>query len=247
MTKAFDQHEEGTESPSSGSLHDDPINMEEGTFGSEINISATATPRRPQGLQRQNGARNITKTKAYSWKKFLRAKTLSDVFHWLINGFSPDVKQSEEEMLEDLNNTALLLTLLREYYNRFGMPDEGGPKDQEFVLREVTKDLYSSGCPIWALENVMQQCSEGLTGNQGVDFFVLPRKVGTPCTRNVTIPVIHSVQNLTTNNFSQLVSTNYFSGLYLCPIVRCHCHVQTSSWMEHEATQCHGKACCSTG
>ena len=192
MAKRFAQPE-GTESPSSGSLHDDPVEMEEGSFGGENNTPATSISRRPQGLQRQAGVRNISKAKAYSWKKFLRTKTLADVFHWLVDGFSPDAKQSEEEMLEDLNNTALLLTLLREYYDRFGMPDEGGPKDQEFVLREVTKDLYSSGCPIWALENVMQQCSEGLTGNQGVDFFVLPRKVRTPCTKKNIVSTIHSV------------------------------------------------------
>ena len=32
------------------------------------------------------------------------------------------------------------------------MPAQGGQRDQEYVLREVYKDLYAGGTPIWALE-----------------------------------------------------------------------------------------------
>ena len=182
MTKNLNHPEINDDSPSETSLQDESMKLEEGKLNREgvsLGEAVTSTTTRGcrQGLQRQSGMRHLLKNKPYNWRKFFKPKGISDVFHWLVDGFSPDMKQSDEEMLEDLNNTALLLSLLREYYDQFGMPDEGGPKDQEYVLREVTKDLYSSGCPIWALENVMQQCSEGLTGNQGVDFFVLPRKV----------------------------------------------------------------------
>jgi len=56
------------------------------------------------------------------------------------------------------------------------MPEQGGPRDQEYVLREVCKDLYRGGAPIWALNPVMEKAAEGLTGKKGVDFFLLPRK-----------------------------------------------------------------------
>ena len=56
------------------------------------------------------------------------------------------------------------------------MPEQGGQRDQEYVLREVYKDLYAGGTPIWALEPVMIKAAEGLTGKQGINFLLLPRK-----------------------------------------------------------------------
>ena len=56
------------------------------------------------------------------------------------------------------------------------MPEEGGPKDQQFVLREVFRDLYLGGAPVWALESVMQKAAEGLTGDPNVNWFLMPRR-----------------------------------------------------------------------
>jgi uncharacterized membrane protein YjjP (DUF1212 family) len=68
-----------------------------------------------------------------------------------------------------------MLLLLKEYESRFGMPDGGGPKDQQFVLTELCARLYASGTPLWALQPVMTKAAEGLTGASGVQFLLLPR------------------------------------------------------------------------
>jgi hypothetical protein len=67
--------------------------------------------------------------------------------------------------------------MLREYESLYGMPEQGGPHDQEYVLREVMRDLYIGGAPVWTIEPVMERVAEGLTGKRGVDYFLLPRKV----------------------------------------------------------------------
>ena len=84
--------------------------------------------------------------------------------------------QTDEDIRQNLRSLARLLVLLREYYDRYGMPQAGGPKDQEYVLKEVIKDLYAGGAPVWALTPVMSVVAEGLTGKRGVDFMFLPRK-----------------------------------------------------------------------
>lgn len=154
-----------------------PEHMEEGHL-EQPDEKEERMRRAPPKLVRQESMRQLHGRRRYNWRKFLRARTIKDIFHWLAYGFVSDMKQSREEMLQDLANLARLLKMLRDYYDRFGLPAEGGPRDQEHVLRVVTKELYSSGCPVWALESVMQQVSEGLTGNQGVDFLILPKKVG---------------------------------------------------------------------
>ena len=75
--------------------------------------------------------------------------------------FPPD--QSDEELHASLAGLARCLQLLREYLANFGMPERGGPRDQEYVLREIIRDLYAGGVPLWALEPVMQKAAEGLT------------------------------------------------------------------------------------
>jgi len=136
-------------------------------------------PRGPAGaaLTRQAAFRT-TKRRHYIWREAFRGGGFLAFFRWLLNGYSPimEVEQTDEEIQGNLTSLARMLVLLREYLDRFGMPDDGGPKDQEYVLREVTKDLYAGGVPIWGLETGMQLAAEGLTGKRGVEFFILPRK-----------------------------------------------------------------------
>jgi hypothetical protein len=84
--------------------------------------------------------------------------------------------QSDERFHAALAKLAQCLTLLRKYLIKYGMPERGGPRDQEFVLRNVVIDLYAGGAPIWALEEVIQKAAEGLTGSKNVNWFILPRK-----------------------------------------------------------------------
>jgi hypothetical protein len=112
----------------------------------------------------------------YDWRQFWRGGGLLRFCQWILTGFSPAAKQTDEELQENLNGLARMLSLLREYHDRFGMPQKGGPKDQEYILREITKDLYAGGAPLWTLEPVMKKVAEGLTGKRGVDFFMLPRR-----------------------------------------------------------------------
>lgn len=67
---------------------------------------------------------------------------------WLATGIAVGLKQTDDEIQESINSLARLLMLLREYHERFGMPDQGGPKDQEYVLRQVAKDLCASSCVV---------------------------------------------------------------------------------------------------
>ena len=84
--------------------------------------------------------------------------------------------KSDEQQSDDLHNLARCLTLLRHYLTTYGMPSRGGAADQSRVLRQVLRDLYSGGVPIWSLESFMLRVAEGLTGQQGVNWFLLPRK-----------------------------------------------------------------------
>jgi hypothetical protein len=112
----------------------------------------------------------------YDWRQFWRGGGLLRFCQWILLGFSPSAKQTDAEIQENLNGLARMISLLREYHDRFGMPAKGGPKDQEYILREITKDLYAGGAPMWTLEPVMKKVAEGLTGKLGVDFFMLPRR-----------------------------------------------------------------------
>jgi hypothetical protein len=66
-------------------------------------------------------------------------------FRWMMVGGVQYAKQSDEEMKLNVLELARCLVFLREYKQRFGMPQDGGPRDQEFVLRNVLQDLYAGG------------------------------------------------------------------------------------------------------
>ena len=68
------------------------------------------------------------------------------------------LKQTDDEVQESVNSLAHLLMLLREYHERFGMPAQGGPKDQEYVLREVAKDLCSLFIVVMLFFSVWSGC-----------------------------------------------------------------------------------------
>lgn len=113
----------------------------------------------------------------YDWTEFAPAPKQHPLkfIKWLVEGVSSK-RESDEALQHNLSGVARLLVLLREYQDRFGMPEVGSPRDQEFVLQDICIDLYAGGAPIWALEPVMKKVAEGLTGKRGVDFFFLPRK-----------------------------------------------------------------------
>ena len=112
----------------------------------------------------------------YDWRQFWKGGGPIMFIRWLLTGFAANAKLNDEEIQENLNCLARLLTLLREYHDTYGMPSKGGPKDREYVLREIIKDLYAGGAPMWTLQPVMTKVAEGLTGKRGVDFFMLPRR-----------------------------------------------------------------------
>jgi hypothetical protein len=77
----------------------------------------------------------------YDWREFWKGGGFLKCIRWVATGqTSPDTyKQSDDEVQETLNGLARMLSLLREYHERFGMPEVGGFKDQEYIIREVTK------------------------------------------------------------------------------------------------------------
>jgi hypothetical protein len=104
--------------------------------------------------------------RAYDWRLYIPVhKTWSAMCRWLVVGGANKAKQlTNTQVQSNIGSLARCLVLLREYADRFDTPKphtRGGPQDQEFVLREVFRDLYLGGAPIWALESVMQKVSEG--------------------------------------------------------------------------------------
>ena len=144
----------------------------------------------------------------YDWKlHFPRNYQMNPikVLKWLRSGFvigPNEESESDEHRTQNLYKMASLLKLLRTYYELYGLPDDGGPSDQIFVLREVLKALYAGGGPVWVLEKAMERGAEGITGRaDGVDVGIFPRKASI-CISNVTISMFRiqsgfNIQRLT--------------------------------------------------
>jgi hypothetical protein len=109
----------------------------------------------------------------YNWRLYVPSTgKFSHYFRWLmVGGGALAAEKTDEEILKDLSGLARCLTLLRKYLDFYGMPEKGGVRDQEYVLREVVRDLYAGGAPLWALEPVMQKAGEGLTVRN--DFYII--------------------------------------------------------------------------
>lgn len=144
----------------------------------------------------------------YDWKLHFPRKCQQNpikFLKWLRSGFvlGPNEDyESDERRKQNLYKMASLLRLLRTYYELYGLPNDGGPSDQLFVLREVLKDLYAGGGPVWVLEKAMERGAEGITGRaDGVDVGILPRKASI-CISNVMISMFRiqsgfNIQRLT--------------------------------------------------
>lgn len=124
-----------------------------------------------------NNNRRWDDGKYYNWRTYFpHDGGLFACLRWLRSGYGGEkAKETDEVIRENLHHLATMLTLLREYHSLYGMPDEGGHKDQEYVLREVLTNLYTGGVPIWTLESAMERGAEGLTGREGVEFCIFPR------------------------------------------------------------------------
>lgn len=129
--------------------------------------------------------------KAYPWKKFLPSLNPIRFCGWLMRGFSPESELPKGEVDKNIIKTARMLSLLREYKERFGIPERGGVREQLWVLTELCTRLYSSGTPLWVLKPVMSKAAEGLTGSRLVDFVLFTRS-----------GFIYSPSNNTTASFS---------------------------------------------
>jgi uncharacterized membrane protein YjjP (DUF1212 family) len=109
----------------------------------------------------------------YDWRTFSPDGVVA-FLPWLVRGFSSAAQLSDEEVEENFRSLARMLMLLREYEARFGMPEVGGAKDQQWVLQELCIQLYAAGTPIWVLQPVMERAAAGLTGAKGVIFSLFP-------------------------------------------------------------------------
>lgn len=114
--------------------------------------------------------------RSYNWRFFApKDGSYFHFFRWLIVGGAKHAKQSEGRLKDNLVDLAQVITSLRHYLDEFDMPEGGGVNDQEKLLREVLRDLYSGGAPVWALDGVMAKVAEGLTGNQQANLMIFPR------------------------------------------------------------------------
>ena len=103
--------------------------------------------------------------------------SLGTFLRWgMVGGSQFATIQSDHELQSSLISLAKCLTYLRTYLKKYGMPIKGGTSDQQQVLREVVRDLYAGGTPLWALEPVMQKAAEGLTGQSHINWQLFPRK-----------------------------------------------------------------------
>ena len=160
----------------------------------------------------------------YDWRLFIPVqKSFTNLCRWFIVGGAAKADLPEEKVQNNLRSLARCIVQLREYADRFGMPRQGGPKDQEFVLREVFRDLYLGGAPVWALESVMQKAAEGLTGDPGINWLLLPRKafmsggsLGTSmfkCERGFSIQKMDNMERIATRLASFASNTKGFNDV----------------------------------
>jgi hypothetical protein len=86
----------------------------------------------------------------YDWRRYApKDRTIWHFFQWFVSGDSAYAKQSDEEADDKLISLARCLSLLRFYDDKYGMPTEGGPRDRAYVLRQVVRDLYRGGIPMY--------------------------------------------------------------------------------------------------
>jgi hypothetical protein len=113
--------------------------------------------------------RQSSSSYSYNWRYYMPSHSNRwHFFRWLMVGGSVFAEtQSDSELQRSLQGLALCLLRMRLYLDEFGMPIQGGPRDQDYVLREAVRDLYAGGTPLWALESVMQKAAEGLTVRWG--------------------------------------------------------------------------------
>ena len=130
-------------------------------------------------ISSRTSSRSGTKEWLYNWKQFAPSpvKHATQFVRWIVVGGSRYTEpQSDKELHQSLAGLARCLHLLRQYLSHYGMPERGGHPDQNHVLREIIRDLYAGGAPLWALEPVMQKAAEGLTGHSDVNWQLYPRK-----------------------------------------------------------------------
>jgi len=130
------------------------------------------------------------KRKTYQWKEFVPSWHPREFGTWLVNGFSPHTEMDKSEVERNTLKMARMISLLREYEDRFGIPRRGGSKEQLWVLTELCTRLYASGTPLWVLKPVMSKAAEGLTGSRQIDFVLFTRS-----------GFIYSPSNVTTASF----------------------------------------------
>ena len=167
-----------------GDINEDFNGTYYGSDSETPTLTADQELKRKQKLQRnheRNGSPELggpirLKRGHYNWRKFWTGGNFLKFMRWLVAGTTADRSESDDEIRDNLQFFARILILLRDYHAEFGMPKKGGPVDQEEIIINLTRGLAAGGTPIWALENVLQKASEGLTGNQGAEFFVLPRR-----------------------------------------------------------------------
>jgi len=142
------------------------VQLEESSHNNRLQAMATSSPL-PSYTDDRRGFR--TQQKAGPVRKCFQAMMR------VVGCSSTNKPATPEETESNLKQLARMLTLLREYETRFGIPSGGAPAEQQWLLQELCKRLYGSGVPIWVLGPAINIAAEGLTGlRRGVDFFLLP-------------------------------------------------------------------------
>jgi uncharacterized membrane protein YjjP (DUF1212 family) len=136
-------------------------------------------PRRMIDDELEKSQRQWDNGQYYNWRThFPSDHKVTSILQWIRSGFGQNQNETDEHLHKNLFKLASLLRLLREYYSIYGLPehDRGGFNEQMFVLREILKDLYAGGGPVWTLEKAIERGAEGLMGTKNVDVGILPRK-----------------------------------------------------------------------
>lgn len=120
----------------------------------------------------------MSKPASYNWRRLApEGWNVGSWVRWLMEGDMARAKpMADEDIEEHLELLARCLVHIREYESTYGLPEKGGPKDQDKVLRKIVRDLYEGGTPLWALGAVMGRTTEGLTGDPNANWCLLPRK-----------------------------------------------------------------------
>lgn len=134
----------------------------------------------------------------YDWRVYApKDGSFWHYFRWIIVGGNKHAERPNAKVYQQLADLAQVIHGLRQYLEEYGMPEGGGISSQEMILRDILRDLYAGGAPVWALDSIMAKVAEGLTGNKQTNLMLFPRKAFIYAPATGDLPMFSSMFTIT--------------------------------------------------